>query len=143
MTEEETPSAVPAKNPNRSTVSAATAERVQGSYLFPYWPIFRGLPLTKCRGNGYTTTVTHCIPTGEAHPVKQRHRRIPPHVFQEVKQHIQDLVARGVLKERCSPWASPAVVVMKKEGSVRFCCDNGKLNRHAYPLPTVEESLCV
>jgi len=27
---------------------------------------------------GYTTTVTHCIPTGSAHPIKQRHRRVPP-----------------------------------------------------------------
>ena len=97
------------------------------------------------RDYGHTTTVTHCIPTGEAYPVKQRHRRIPPHVFQEVKQHVQDLVAQGVLKESCSPWASPAVVVMKKDGSVRFCCDYRKLNnvthRDAYPLPRVEESL--
>lgn len=94
---------------------------------------------------GYTTTVTHCIPTGSAHPIKQRHRRVPPHVFQEVKQHVQDLVAQGVLKESCSPWASPAVVVMKKDGSVRFCCDYRRLNnvthRDAYPLPRVEESL--
>lgn len=70
------------------------------------------------RDYGYTTTVTHCIPTGDAHPIKQRYRRIPPHIFQEVKQHVQDLVAQGVLKERCSPWTSHAVVVMKKDGSV-------------------------
>lgn len=34
---------------------------------------------------GHTTAVTHCIPTGDAQPIKQRHRRIPPQVFQEVK----------------------------------------------------------
>lgn len=94
---------------------------------------------------GYTTTVTHCIPTGDAPPMKQRHRRVPPHVFQEVKQHIQDLVAQGVLKESCSPWASPAVIVLKKDGSVRFCCNYRRLNtvthRDAYPLPRIEESL--
>lgn len=73
------------------------------------------------RDYGYTTTVTHCIPTGNVHPIKQRHRQIPPYVFQEVKQHVQDLVAQGVLTESCSPWASPAaVVVMKKDGSVWF-----------------------
>lgn len=94
---------------------------------------------------GYTTTVEHRVPTGDAHPIKQRHRRIPPHVFQEVKRHVQDLVAQGILKESCSPWASPAVIVMKKDGTVRFCCDYRKLNsvthRDAYPLPRVEESL--
>ncbi|KAJ8375587.1 hypothetical protein SKAU_G00061670 [Synaphobranchus kaupii] len=66
---------------------------------------------------GYTTTVAHSIPTGNAHPMKQRHRRVPPHVFQEVERHVQDLVEQGVLKESCSPWASPAVIVIKKDGS--------------------------
>ncbi|XP_041958650.1 uncharacterized protein cuzd1.1 [Alosa sapidissima] len=94
---------------------------------------------------GYTTTVTHHIQTGDARPIKQRHRRVPPHIFQEFKKHVQDLVAQGVLKESCSPWASPAVIVIKRDKSVRFCCDYRKLNsvtlKDAYPLPRVEESL--
>lgn len=93
---------------------------------------------------GYTTTVKHRVPTDDAHPIK-RHRRIHPHVFQEVKHHVQDLVAPGILKESCSPRASPAVIVMKRDGSVRFCCDYRRLNsvthKDAYPLPRVEESL--
>lgn len=94
---------------------------------------------------GYTTAVTHSIPTGDAPPVKQRHRRVPPQLFQEFKKHVQSLVDQGVLKESCSPWASPAVVVIKKDGTVRFCCDYRRLNqvtcKDAYPLPRVEESL--
>ncbi|XP_052392086.1 uncharacterized protein LOC127939541 [Carassius gibelio] len=94
---------------------------------------------------GYTTAVTHSVPTGDAPPIKQRHRRIPPQVFQEVKKHVQDLVSQGILRESCSPWASPAVIVIKKDGSVRFCCDYRRLNKvtckDAYPLPRVEESL--
>lgn len=94
---------------------------------------------------GYTETVTHDIHTGNTHPIKQKHRRVPPHVFQEFKKHVHDLVAQGVLKESSSPWASPAVIVIKKDGSIRFCCDYRSLNRvtckDAYPLPRVEESL--
>lgn len=94
---------------------------------------------------GYTQSVTHDIHTGAALPVKQRHRRVPPHVFQEFKKHVQDLVSQGILKESASPWASPAVIVVKKDGSVRFCCDYRRLNqvtcKDAYPLPRVEESL--
>lgn len=94
---------------------------------------------------GYTTTVTHHIQTGDARPIKQRHRRVPPHIFHEFKRHVQELVAQGVLKESCSPWASPAVIVIKRDRSVRFCCDYRKLNsvtlKDAYPLPRVEESL--
>lgn len=94
---------------------------------------------------GYTTAVTHSVPTGDAPPIRQRHRRIPPQVFQEVKKHVQDLVSQGILKESCSPWASPAVIMIKKDGSIRFCCDYRRLNKvtckDAYPLPRVEESL--
>ncbi|KAL6487848.1 hypothetical protein MHYP_G00044740 [Metynnis hypsauchen] len=58
---------------------------------------------------------------------------------------MQDLVSQGILRESCSPWASPAVIVIKKDGSVRFCCDYRRLNqvtcKDAYPLPRVEDSL--
>lgn len=94
---------------------------------------------------GYTTALAHSVPTGDAPPIRQRHRRIPPRVFQEVKKHVQDLVSQGILRESCSPWAYPAVIVIKKDGSIRFCCDYSRLNevtcKDAYPLPRVEESL--
>lgn len=94
---------------------------------------------------GYMTAVTHSVSTGDAPPIRQRHRRIPPQVFQEVKKHVQDLASQGILRESCSPWASPAVIVVKKDGSIRFCCDYRRLNKvtckDAYPLPRVEESL--
>lgn len=49
---------------------------------------------------GYST-VLHCIPTGDVHPIKQRHRRIPPHVFQELRQHVQTWLHR-VYKRRAA-----------------------------------------
>lgn len=70
------------------------------------------------RDYGYTTTVKHNSPTGDANPIKQRHRRIPPHVFQEVKRHVQNLVVLGILKASFSLRGSPAVIVIKKDGSV-------------------------
>ncbi|KAL6469054.1 hypothetical protein MHYP_G00225780 [Metynnis hypsauchen] len=81
----------------------------------------------------------------EMPPIKQRHRRVLPQIFQEFKKHVQDLVSQGILRESCSSWASPAVIVIKKYGSVRFCCDYCRLNqvtcKDAYPLPRVEDSL--
>ena len=51
----------------------------------------------------------------------------------------------GAIQKSISPWASPVVLVCKKDGSLRFCIDLRKLNswtiKDAYSLPRIEESL--
>ncbi|KAL6456493.1 hypothetical protein MHYP_G00350370 [Metynnis hypsauchen] len=50
-----------------------------------------------------------------------------------------------VIRESCSPYASPIVLVKKKDGSLRMCVDyrqlNSKTRKDAFPLPQIEESL--
>src|SRR3989344_309278 len=51
----------------------------------------------------------------------------------------------GVVRPSCSPWASPVVLVTKKDGSTRFCIDYHSLNQvmkhDSYPLPQVNNIL--
>ena len=56
-------------------------------------------------------------------PFKGRYRRIPPHLFEEVKQHLQEMVEVGAIRRSFSPWASAVVLVRKKEWGLRLCID--------------------
>ena len=94
---------------------------------------------------GCTALVQHEIHLEDTAPVRQRYRRLPPSQFAQVKAHVQELVGKGIVQPSCSPYASPIVVVQKKDGTIRLCVDyrqlNAKTRKDAYPLPRIEESL--
>lgn len=94
---------------------------------------------------GYTDRVEHEIPLLDQTPISQPYRRIPPNQYKEVREHIAELLRKGVIKESSSSYASPIVLVRKADGSLRLCVDYRRLNlktrRDAFPLPRIDESL--
>ncbi|XP_063970498.1 uncharacterized protein LOC135157721 [Lytechinus pictus] len=76
-------------------------------------------------------------------PVKSRPYPLPHAKRQTVKDEIREMLALGVIEPSCSPYASPIVLISKKDGSVRFCCDFRKINAitvpDAEPIPDQEE----
>lgn len=94
---------------------------------------------------GCTDLIQHEIPLLDHAPIRQRYRRIPPSDYEAVKSHIHQLLEANVIRESCSPYASPIVIVRKKDGSLRLCVDYRQLNnrtrRDSFPLPRIEESL--
>ena len=94
---------------------------------------------------GRTDKSQHRIDTGDAMPIKQHARRTPIHLRAEVQQQLDDMLEQGVIRPSQSPWASPVVLVKKKDGSLRFCIDYRRLNqvtkKDAYPLPRIDDSL--
>ena len=92
-----------------------------------------------------TGIVRHRINTGGAQPIRQRARRMPIHQRAEAETEVQKMLKRGVIEHSSSPWASPIVLVKKKDESTCFCVDYRRLNdvtiKDSYPLPRIDDSL--
>lgn len=94
---------------------------------------------------GCTNLVEHEIQLTDPTPFKEPYRRIPPGMFEEVREHLQDMLAAGAIRESKSPFSSNIVLVRKKDNSLRFCIDFRKLNSRtvtdAYSLPRIDETI--
>lgn len=94
---------------------------------------------------GFTDVVQHTIDTGDSRPLRQLPRRIPFALRGKVEEMVEDMLERGVIQHSKSPWASPIVLVAKKDGTTRFCVDYRQLNAvtkmDVFPLPRVDDSL--
>ena len=77
---------------------------------------------------GLTDLVAHQIDKGLAVPLSQQLRRFPPAHVQAISEHVDNMLAQGVIEPACSPWASNVVLVRKKDNLFRCCVDYRKLN---------------
>ena len=78
--------------------------------------------------------------TGPARPVRQPPYRLPHAYRHEVLKELEEMEESGVIE---SEWASPMVLVKKKDGSLRMCVDYRRLNSvsqaDAYRMPCIDE----
>lgn len=92
---------------------------------------------------GSTDLVKLKINTGDHPPIRQRPYRIPLAKQGEINDQLGEMLAARVIRPSTSPWASPLVMVPKKDGTTRICIDFRKLNRvmvqNSYPLPNIED----
>ena len=94
---------------------------------------------------GECSVVPHHIQLEDNPVVRLPYRRITPPLIPEVKDALQEMLDRGIIRPSKSPYASPVVLVRKKDGSLRLCIDYRKINSHtvkdSFPLPRIEEAL--
>ena len=93
---------------------------------------------------GNTPLLEHGIET-HGPPLRQPYRRQNPAVRREEMAQVQQMLFSNVIRPSNSPWASPVVMVWKKDGSLRFCVDFRQLNaatvKDAHPLPRIDDLL--
>lgn len=71
--------------------------------------------------------------------------RYAPTQKDEIERQITEMLTNGIIKPSTSPFASPVILVKKKDRTWRFCVDYHQLNnitvKNKYPLPIVDELL--
>ena len=93
---------------------------------------------------GCTSTIRHQIRLTDEAPFRQRSRRIPPADYEDTRKHIRDLLTKGIIRDSASPYASPIVLVRKKNNDIRLTVDYRLLNsrtiRDQYNIPKIEDT---
>ena len=93
---------------------------------------------------GCSPLLQHTIETNGP-PLHQPYRRQNLAVQREEMAQVQQILTSGVIRPSNSPWASPVVMVKKKDRSLRFCVDFRQLNastiKDVHPLPRIDDLL--
>ncbi|KAL7631477.1 UNVERIFIED_CONTAM: hypothetical protein RMT77_018226 [Armadillidium vulgare] len=92
---------------------------------------------------GTTHISTHKINLCSSEPVKSKPYPVPYTMREELKKEISSMIEMGIIRKSDSPYASPIVIVKKKDGTNRVCADFRKLNKITVfdpePMNTTEE----
>ena len=69
---------------------------------------------------GRTQKFRHTINTRNVTPIRQHLRCITPDRRKETQKLLQDMFKKDVIKSSTSPWASPIILMRKKDGTPTY-----------------------
>ena len=90
------------------------------------------------------TNVIECdLQLTSSQPVRSKPYPVPHALRDVINKEVSDMLSLGIIEKSDSPYASPVVLVRKKDGTVRFCVDFRKLNQvilfDPEPIPNPED----
>ena len=94
---------------------------------------------------GLTRAAEISIETGSAYPISWPPYRLDSVKLKAMDDAFRELLEMGIVRPSRSPWASPALLAAKHDGTNRLSVDYCKLNSitisHPFPLPLIGELL--
>ena len=89
------------------------------------------------------TNIIECdLQLTTSEPIRSKPYPVPHALKETMRNEIRDMLSLGVIERSNSSYASPVVMIRKKDGSVRFCIDFRKLNKvimfDPEPIPNPE-----
>ena len=87
-----------------------------------------------------TALIRHKIEVTAQMPFKVHYQCIPPHMYDGVRAHIQEMLDIGAIQKSHSPWASIVVLVQRKD-SIDLRKMSIWMIKDAYSLPHIDETL--
>lgn len=111
---EELDEIIPCLDLSKATLADESEENQLNNLLRQHSDIFSKSSLDF----GRTMTIKHSIPLIDNQPFRIPYRRVPPSQYQAVKEHLKGMLDTEAIRRSNSPYASPMVIVYKKDGSL-------------------------
>jgi hypothetical protein len=77
--------------------------------------------------------------------VNSKPYKYSPHHKDKIEKQVKQSLQAGLISQSYSPFASPVLLMLKKDGSWRFFIDYRKLNaitvKNSFPMPLIKEIL--
>ncbi|CAG9138002.1 unnamed protein product [Plutella xylostella] len=94
---------------------------------------------------GCTTAAEMNIDLSSNKPVVYRPYRLSHKEREKVREMVDEMIEADVIRESVSEYASPVILVRKKDGNLRMCIDYRMLNsvtvKERYPMPVIEDEI--
>ncbi|PZC75624.1 hypothetical protein B5X24_HaOG205900 [Helicoverpa armigera] len=96
-------------------------------------------------GLGCTNVASMKIELDSKRPVVYRPYRLSHHEREKVRGMVDEMLQANIIRESVSNYASPIILVRKKDGNLRMCVDYRMLNsitvKERYPMPLIEDEI--